>query len=81
MPKSMSRRAPSWASNMMFLLAFFGLIEVLGHVAQERTQLAAELLAPGEHVLELVGLCAVDIVDDEVLPLQDGGQMRLEVLR
>ena len=63
------------------LAGLFRLIEVLAGVADIGRELRAELLAPGEHVLELVGLCAVDIVDDEVLPLQNAGQPLFKIRR
>ena len=63
------------------LAGLFRLIEVLAGVADIGRELRAELLAPGEHVLKLVGFRAVDVLDGQVLPLEDAGQPLFEVLR
>ena len=63
------------------LAGLFGVIEEPGRVADIGRELRAELFTPGQHVVQLVGFCTVDVLDSEVLPLEDSGQTLLEVFR
>ena len=56
-------------------------IHVLRRVADIGRKLLAELLAPGKHVGKLIGLGAVDVLDREVFPLEDGSKPLFEILR
>ncbi|CDB87439.1 putative uncharacterized protein [Firmicutes bacterium CAG:170] len=63
------------------LAGLLGLVEVGGRVADERRELGAEFLTPREHILELVGFGAVDVLDGQILPLQNGCQALFQILR
>ena len=77
MPKSMSRRAPSWASNMIVLAGFVSLGQVQAGVADIGGKELGVLLRSHAHISStLTGCLAVDANHGEVLAIDDVSQAR-----
>ena len=55
-------------------------VHILCRVADIGRELFAELLAPGKHIGQLVGVCAVDVLNREVLPFEDRGKALFQIL-